>query len=198
MREIIKYFPQLTKTQIEQFEKLFDLYKEWNEKINVISRKDFDNFYLHHVLHSLAIAKTTLIEDGQSVIDVGCGGGFPVVPLAIFYPNVNFTAVDSIGKKIKVVSEVVAALGLTNVEPINARVESIDKRFDWVVSRAVTDLKSFVGWTWSKANNGIIYLKGGDLEQEIAEAKKKVLTVNISDFFQEQFFETKKILVLPK
>lgn len=198
MEQIVKYFPDLSQRQIEQLKKLYCVYEEWNAKINVISRKDFDNFYLHHVLHSLAIAKTELIKDRQRVLDVGCGGGFPVVPLAILYPKVKFTAVDSIGKKIKVVNEVVQSIGLENVEAINCRAEALEGKYDWVLSRAVTDLSTFVGWTWSKTINGIIYLKGGDLTQEIADAKKKTDIFNISDWFADPFFETKKVLLLKK
>lgn len=198
---IDRYFPNLTPRQREQFAAMPDLYKEWNAKINVISRKDIDQVEEHHILHSLAIAKTDLIAAGESVLDVGCGGGFPGIPLAVYYPDVQFTLVDSIGKKIKVVREVASALGLTNVRAEHCRVEQLDggkSRFDWVVSRAVTDLKTFVGWTWVRTTYGILYLKGGDLEAEIAEAGRHTEQLPVSTWFDGEFFETKKVLVLPK
>lgn len=201
MTLINQYFPNLTARQREQFAAMPGLYKEWNAKINVISRKDIDSIEEHHILHSLAIARTGLIVPGESVLDVGCGGGFPGIPLAVYYPEVQFTLVDSIGKKIKVVQEVAASLGLTNVRAEHCRVEQLDGghgRFDWVVSRAVTDLKTFVGWTWGRTTYGIIYLKGGDLDAEIAEAGRKTEQLPISTWFGEEFFETKKVLVLPK
>ena len=198
---IDRYFPNLTPRQREQFAAMPDLYKEWNAKINVISRKDIEQVEGHHILHSLAIAKTDLIAAGESVLDVGCGGGFPGIPLAVYYPDVQFTLVDSIGKKIKVVREVASALGLTNVRAEHCRVEQLDggkSRFDWVVSRAVTDLKTFVGWTWGRTTYGILYLKGGDLEAEIAEAGRHTEQLPVSTWFDGEFFETKKVLVLPK
>ena len=198
---IDRYFPNLTPRQREQFAAMPDLYKEWNAKINVISRKDIDQVEEHHILHSLAIAKTDLIAVGESVLDVGCGGGFPGIPLAVYYPDVQFTLVDSIGKKIKVVREVASALGLTNVRAEHCRVEQLDggkSRFDWGVSRAVTDLKTFVGWTWGRTTYGILYLKGGDLEAEIAEAGRHTEQLPVSTWFDGEFFETKKVLVLPK
>lgn len=201
MTPIDRYFPNLTARQREQFAAMPGLYKEWNAKINVVSRKDIDSIEEHHILHSLAIARTGLIVPGESVLDVGCGGGFPGIPLAVYYPDVQFTLVDSIGKKIKVVQEVAASLGLTNVRAEHCRVEQLDggrSRFDWVVSRAVTDLKTFVRWTWGRTTYGIIYLKGGDLDAEIAEAGRKTEQLPISTWFGEEFFETKKVLVLPK
>lgn len=198
---IDRYFPNLTPRQREQFAAMPDLYKEWNAKINVISRKDIEQVEEHHILHSLAIAKTDLIAAGESVLDVGCGGGFPGIPLAVYYPDVQFTLVDSIGKKIKVVREVASALGLTNVRAEHCRVEQLDggkSRFDWVVSRAVTDLKTFVEWTWGRTTYGILYLKGGDLEAEIAEAGRHTEQLPVSTWFDGEFFETKKVLVLPK
>lgn len=198
---IDRYFPNLTPRQREQFAAMPDLYKEWNAKINVISRKDIEQVEEHHILHSLAIAKTDLIAAGESVLDVGCGGGFPGIPLAVYYPDVQFTLVDSIGKKIKVVREVASALGLTNVRAEHCRVKQLDggkSRFDWVVSRAVTDLKTFVGWTWGRTTYGILYLKGGDLEAEIAEAGRHTEQLPVSTWFDGEFFETKKVLVLPK
>lgn len=201
MEMINKYFPNLTPRQQEQFAAMSELYREWNAKINVISRKDIDHVEEHHILHSLAIARTGLIVSGETVLDVGCGGGFPGIPLAVYYPDVQFTLVDSIGKKIRVVQEVAAALGLTNVRAEHCRVEALDggkSRFDWVVSRAVTDLKTFVGWTWGRTTYGIIYLKGGDLEAEIDQAGRRTEQLPISTWFDEEFFETKKVLVLPK
>lgn len=201
MTPIDRYFPNLSPRQREQFAAMPGLYKEWNAKINVVSRKDIDNIEEHHILHSLAIARTDLIVPGESVLDVGCGGGFPGIPLAVYYPDVQFTLVDSIGKKIKVVQEVASALGLTNVRTEHCRVEQLDggrSRFDWVVSRAVTDLRTFVEWTWGRTTYGIIYLKGGDLDAEIAEAGRKTEQLPISTWFGEEFFETKKVLVLPK
>lgn len=201
MELINKYFPNLTPRQQEQFAAMSELYRGWNAKINVISRKDIDHVEEHHILHSLAITRTGLIVSGETVLDVGCGGGFPGIPLAVYYPDVQFTLVDSIGKKIRVVQEVAAALGLTNVRAEHCRVETLDggrSRFDWVVSRAVTDLKTFVGWTWGRTTYGIIYLKGGDLEAEIEQAGRRTEQLPISTWFDEEFFETKKVLVLPK
>lgn len=195
---IDRYFPELTPRQREQYNALPELYAEWNARINVVSRKDIESLEERHVLHSLAIARTGLIHTGDSVLDVGCGGGFPGIPLAIFYPDVRFTLVDSIGKKIRVVNEVAAAIGLENLTAIQARVEELPDSYDWVVSRAVTDLRTFVGWTWSRTRNGIIYLKGGDLEQEIRSANRPTVQLPISDWFDGEFFETKKVLILPK
>lgn len=195
---IDRYFPELTPRQREQYNALPELYAEWNARINVVSRKDIESLEERHVLHSLAIARTGLIHAGDSVLDVGCGGGFPGIPLAIFYPDAQFTLVDSIGKKIRVVNEVATAIGLENLTAIQARVEELPDSYDWVVSRAVTDLRTFVGWTWSRTRNGIIYLKGGDLEQEIRSANRPTVQLPISDWFDGEFFETKKVLILPK
>ncbi len=198
---IERYFPELTSRQREQFERMGEVYREWNTRINVVSRKDIEQIDEHHILHSLALVKTGLIVPGETVLDVGCGGGFPGIPLAVYYPEVRFTLVDSIGKKIRVVEEVAGALGLTNVRAVHSRVEELDggrSRFDWVVSRAVTDLKTFVGWTWGRTTYGILYLKGGDLSAEIAEAGRRTEQLPISTWFAEEFFETKKVLVLPK
>ncbi len=202
MELILKYFPDITDLQRTQFEALYDIYGEWNAKINVVSRKDFDQLYLRHILHSLAIAKVCRFDAGARVLDVGCGGGFPSVPLAILFPEARFVAVDSIGKKITVVKGVVEALGLENIEPRNCRVEQIPERFDYVVSRAVTDMSTFVGWVWSKLErgqqgslpNGILYLKGGDLAEELALTGKRWDIHQIADHFSEEFFETKRVV----
>lgn len=199
---ITKYFPNLSDRQQEQFAVLYDLYAEWNAKINVVSRKDFDQLYLRHILHSLAIAKVCQFADGARVLDVGCGGGFPSVPLAIMFPNVRFVAADSIGKKITVVRGVCEGAGITNIDARNTRVEQIAEKFDYVVSRAVTDMSPFVGWIWNKIergkqgtlSNGILYLKGGDLDAELAATKLEWQQIPISDFFEEEFFETKKVV----
>lgn len=202
---ILKYFPNLTERQKEQFAALPDLYGDWNSKINVISRKDMDNFMEHHVLHSLAIAKVLQFKTMAEVMDLGTGGGFPGIPLAIMFPDANFYLVDSIGKKIKVVQSVAESLQLKNVKAEQIRAEQVDRDFDFIVSRAVTDLSQFVGWVrgklsdihYHKLRNGIIYLKGGDLTEEIAPFKKKVHVYDISDFFEEEYFETKKVIYMP-
>ena len=206
MDSILKYFPDLTPVQQQRFAALWDLYADWNAKINVVSRKDFDQLYLRHVLHSLAIAKVCSFGPGARVLDVGCGGGFPSVPLAILFPETHFTAVDSIRKKISVVEGVSAGLGLTNLTPLCARVESLAERFDYVVSRAVTAMPEFVGWVWGKIEkgqrgslpNGILYLKGGDLAEELALTRRHWTLYDISRFFDEEFFETKKVVYTSK
>ena len=205
MELIQKYFKQLTPIQISRFDALGALYNEWNSKINVISRKDIDELYTRHVLHSLAIAKVITFMEGTQVLDVGCGGGFPGIPLAILFPDVKFTLVDSIGKKILVVNEVAKALGLTNIKGIHERAENLKAQFDFIVSRAVTAFPLFVELTRkliaqkqiNALPNGIIYLKGGDFEDEIAPFKNKIEIFEMPEFFEESFFETKKIIYLP-
>lgn len=202
---IYKYFPQLTERQKEQFAALLPLYQDWNAKINVISRKDMDNFYEHHVLHSLAIAKVQPFKTMAEVLDVGTGGGFPGIPLAIMFPDAKFYLVDSIGKKIKVVQDVAQQLQLQNVRAEQTRAEQVQGDFDFIVSRAVTDLSQFRQWVRGKVSdiqyhhlrNGILYLKGGDLDAELAPFKKKARTWDISDFFAEEYFQTKKVIHLP-
>ena len=197
-----KYFPDLTKDQIDKFDRLESLYGMWNSQINVISRKDTDNFYERHVIHSLAIAKIMSFKKGTRVLDIGTGGGFPGIPLAILFPECTFVLVDSIGKKIKVVNEVSAELGLTNVTGIHERAEKIDEKFDFVVSRAVTAMPAFLNWTKGKflkenkndLKNGILYLKGGDLTEEMKTVKKAIQYFDISEFFEGEFFETKKVV----
>jgi 16S rRNA (guanine527-N7)-methyltransferase len=202
---IFHYFPELTEKQKTQFTQLYSLYEEWNEKINVISRKDIDNLYINHVLHSLGIAKVNEFKPGASVLDVGTGGGFPGIPLAILFPETNFHLVDSIGKKITVVKNVAEALGLKNVKAEQIRAEQIKGEYDFIVSRAVTRLKEFYGWVNKKVKkdsqhkffNGILYLKGGDLTEELAEMKRPYQIIELSQFFKEEFFETKKVVYVP-
>ena len=202
---ILKYFPDLTERQREQFAALLPLYEEWNAQINVISRKDMEHFYEHHVLHSLAIAKAMRFAPMTEVLDVGTGGGFPGVPLAIMFPNARFTLIDSIGKKIKVVNDVIERVGLTNTKAMQIRAEQLDGEYDFVVSRAVTTLGEFVPWVKKKISksqyndlrNGILYLKGGDLTNELFTYRHKVKTWDISEWFEEEFFETKKVIYLP-
>jgi 16S rRNA (guanine527-N7)-methyltransferase len=199
---IRKYFPEITPIQISQFEKMGELYKEWNEKINLISRKDIDSLYEKHILHSLAIAKVCFFKSGTEILDVGTGGGFPGIPLAVLFPECQFTLVDSIGKKIKVVEEVATALNLTNVVALNKRVEQVDVQVDFVVSRAVTRFAPFHEWVkhkflkggFNSLENGILYLKGGDIEEEMKEYGKKYRVFELSNFFEEEFFTTKKLV----
>ncbi|MCG8476497.1 MAG: 16S rRNA (guanine(527)-N(7))-methyltransferase RsmG [Cytophagales bacterium] len=204
--ELIKsYFPNLTEKQIRQFEKLGEVYPEWNDKINVISRKDIQELYTRHILHSLAIAKVQEFKPGSAVLDVGTGGGFPGIPLAVLFPETSFYLIDSIGKKIKVVQGVADAIGLENVRAEQIRAEQVKEKFDFVVSRAVTRLKPFCQWiktNFKKESvhdrpNGILYLKGGDLEEELREARKKHELYEIKSFFKEDFFETKKVVYVP-
>ena len=204
MKLLHKYFPDLSASQIAQFSELRNLYEDWNLKINVVSRKDIDELYLRHVLHSLGIAKLVQFKPDTKIMDVGTGGGFPGIPLAILFPKTNFHLVDSIGKKIKVVNEVAEGLGLQNVSTTHGRVEEIHDTYDFIVSRAVAQMETFVRWTKGKINkkqhhkikNGILYLKGGDLTEELKKYTS-VSIFNLSDFFDEDFFETKKVVHLP-
>ena len=204
MKLLLKYYPDLSDQQILQFEKLKELYKDWNLKINVVSRKDIDELYLRHVLHSLGIAKIQKFIQGSKILDVGTGGGFPGIPLAILFPEVQFHLVDSIAKKIKVVNEVAAGLKLQNVTITNARVESLNERYDFVVSRAVAQMDTFVRWVnfavLKKNNhalkNGILYLKGGDLTDELSNFPAATI-YPLKDYFEEEFFETKSLVHLP-
>ncbi len=204
MQLIKKYFPELTPTQIAQFEKLQSLYNEWNEKINVISRQDIQSLYLHHVLHSLSIAKLIQFEPGTTIMDVGTGGGFPGIPLAIMFPEADFYLIDSVGKKIQVVNEIVKAVELENVTTEQKRVEDVEFSFDFIVSRAVTDLHEFVKWVKNRIavesnnslQNGVLYLKGDDAMQEIRKMKVGKFIFDINSYFTEDYFETKKIVYL--
>lgn len=204
MEEILKQFPNLTDNQVQQFEKLQFLYEDWNAKINVISRKDIDELYTRHVLHSLGIAKILEFKSGSKIMDVGTGGGFPAIPLAILFPEANFYAIDIIAKKIKVVNEVIKALGLKNIKAEQKRAEIVTHDFDFIVSRAVTNMPDFVNWIKGKLKskskhdleNGILYLKGGDLSEELKDFPKSK-EYNLSDYFSNEFFETKKVVYLP-
>ena len=202
MEQIKHHFPSLSTEQIEQFTALESLYSHWNEQINVISRKDIENFYERHVLHSLGIAKVLEFKKGTEVLDVGTGGGFPGIPLAILFPDTHFTLVDSIGKKIKVVQEVASALGLINVTAIHQRAEEVKGKFDFVVSRAVTKMSDFIPWVEKKIKkesihslkNGILYLKGGELKEEMRLVKQKNKGYHLPLFYKEEFFETKQVV----
>ncbi|MBA4318387.1 MAG: 16S rRNA (guanine(527)-N(7))-methyltransferase RsmG [Flavobacterium sp.] len=204
MDEILKYFPNLTDIQKEQFAKLDFLYHDWNAKINVISRKDIDELYTKHILHSLGIAKIVKFEPGTFVLDVGTGGGFPGIPLAILFPETRFFLIDVIAKKIKVVQAVAEALELKNVKAEQLRAELVKGDFDFIVSRAVTNMPDFVSWIKDKIKkkskhelkNGILYLKGGDLTEELKDFPKAT-EYNLSDYFEDEFFETKKVVHLP-
>ena len=207
MELIRKYFPDLDPAQNEKLEQLKIIYEEWNSKINVISRKDMDNFYIHHVLHSLSIAKIINFVPGTHIMDVGTGGGFPGIPLSVLFPECHFTLVDSIEKKIKVVSEVTMALNLTNVTPLRERAEKVPGKFDFIVSRAVTALPAFMAWVGNKIKsggnnilpNGVLYLKGGEFNEELKSIPFKHKIYSIPDFFSEEYFETKKVVhIFPK
>lgn len=199
-----KYFPDLTDDQLSKFRKLEELYKDWNLKINVVSRKDIDELYLRHVIHSLGIAKVQKFKPGSKILDVGTGGGFPGIPLAIMFPESTFHLVDSIGKKIKVVDEVTEGLGLENVTSFNQRVEELNGTYDFIVSRAVAIMPTFVRWVKGKIakdslhdrKNGILYLKGGDLTEELKDYRTAKI-YELSDYFEEEFFDTKKVVYLP-
>lgn len=201
---ILQYFPEITSEQKKQFAELEVLYKDWNEKINVISRKDTDSLYEKHILHSLGIAKVMQFADGTKVLDIGTGGGFPGIPLAILFPNVQFTLVDSIGKKITVVKGVAESLGLKNVTAHHIRAEQLKEKFHFVVSRAVTQMPVFLTWLRGKfekeqfnpKHNGVLYLKGGDLAEELAGLKAEIF--NLKNYFDGEFFDTKKVVYLSK
>ena len=202
---ITRYFPELTPRQREQFEALGALYEEWNARINVVSRKDMEHLYTRHILHSLAIAKVCQFKAGAKVIDIGCGGGFPSVPLAIMFPDVEFVGVDSIGKKIRVVEGVKAGAEIDNLRAINARAEQVGEKFDYVVSRAVTEMARFVPWAWPLLRrgemgtlpNGVLYLKGGELAEELAATRMRWNLYDIDRMFDDEFFETKKVVYTP-
>jgi 16S rRNA (guanine527-N7)-methyltransferase len=204
LNPVASHFQNLSLKQFEQFERLDGLYRSWNEKINVISRKDIDYLYLHHVLHSLSITRFVSFKPGTKVLDAGTGGGFPGIPLAIYFPEVEFTLVDSIAKKIKVVQSVADAIGLKNIRAEWCRVEDIHQKFDFIVSRAVTSFPQFVGWVGKLINpdgfndipNGIIYLKGGDIEDEIRQFGENVRVQEVSGYFEEECFRSKKIIYL--
>lgn len=204
MELIQNYFPQLTEEQMLQFKQLESLYKDWNLKINVVSRKDIDELYLRHVLHSLGIAKVQPFLAGSKVLDIGTGGGFPGIPLAILFPETQFHLVDSIGKKIKVVQEVTEGLQLQNIRITNARAETITGQYDFIISRAVAQMETFVRWVRDRVakksnhelKNGILYLKGGDLSEELKEFPKATI-YRLTDYFSEDFFETKSVVHLP-
>jgi 16S rRNA (guanine527-N7)-methyltransferase len=202
---ISSYFPGLSETQLEQFDRLGELYADWNSKINVISRKDMEHFYVHHVLHSLGIAKVMEFQPETRVLDIGTGGGFPGIPLAILFPETHFHLVDSIGKKISVVKDVVKQLKLTNVEAQQARAEELVRKYDFVISRAVTRMANFYPWVkdtirkedFNEFQNGILYLKGGDVDEEMDELDKSYVVYHLDDYFKEDYFETKKVIYLP-
>lgn len=205
MTSLKKYFPDLTPEQLEKYEAMGPLYREWNEKINVISRKDIDNFYLHHVVHSLAISRVVRFPSGSTVLDLGCGGGFPGIPLAVMFPDCSFTLCDSVGKKITVASAVAESLGLDNVKCVNCRAEQLPGPFDYVVSRAVADLSDFYPWIKGKFSCAAICLKGGDLEPEIAACARrwridpaKFWKTDLSSWFEDEWFAEKRIVVLSR
>lgn len=203
---IIKYFPYITERQRKQFELLGKLYEEWNARINVVSRKDMEHLYTRHILHSLAIAKVCSFEAGARVVDIGCGGGFPSVPLAIMFPEVEFVGVDSIAKKIRVVEGIKAGANIDNLTAINSRAEQLGEKFDYVVSRAVTEMARFMPWAWPLLRkgqrgtlpNGILYLKGGDLAEELAATRRHWDLYDIRTMFDDEFFDTKRVVYTKK
>ena len=203
---ITRYFPELTPRQREQFEALGALYEEWNARINVVSRKDMEHLYTRHILHSLAIAKVCEFEAGATVVDIGCGGGFPSVPLAIMFPEVEFIGVDSIAKKIRVVEGIKTGADIKNLQAVNSRAEQLGIKADYVVSRAVTEMARFMPWAWGILRkgqrgtlpNGILYLKGGELAEELATTRRKWDLYDIRTMFDDEFFETKKVVYTKK
>ncbi|MCC8087815.1 MAG: 16S rRNA (guanine(527)-N(7))-methyltransferase RsmG [Rikenellaceae bacterium] len=206
MDVILKYFKNLTPEQVRRFTEMHELYTDWNSKINLISRKDIEELYVKHILHSLAIAKVLDFRPGTRVLDVGTGGGFPGIPLAVMFPEAQFTLVDSIGKKINVVKDIAEKLELSNVRALNVRAEDINGNFDFAVSRAVTEMPKFIKWVWNKIipkgqnalPNGILYLKGGDLKEELKAVNKPYIIYDINEFFEEEVFDTKKIVYYQK
>lgn len=203
---ILKYFPDLTAKQIRQFELMGDIYQDWNSKINVISRKDMDSFYVHHVLHALGIAQVIQFPPGAKILDIGTGGGFPGIPLAILFPEVHFHLVDSIGKKITVVKDVVRQLELKNVEAQQTRAENLNRTYHFVISRAVTQMENFLPWVRGKFRkenlhkdfqNGIFYLKGGEVDEELEALNLTYVPYFLDDYFKEDFFDTKKVIYIP-
>ena len=203
---IIKYFPDITERQKQQFESLGALYEEWNARINVVSRKDMEHLYTRHILHSLAIAKVCQFEAGARVLDIGCGGGFPSVPLAIMFPEVEFVGCDSIAKKIRVVEGIKAGAGIENLTAVNSRAEQLGQKFDYVVSRAVTEMARFMPWAWPLLRkgqqgtlpNGILYLKGGELAEELAATRRHWDLYDIRTMFDDEFFDTKRVVYTKK
>ena len=203
---IIKYFPDITERQKEQFERLGTLYQEWNARINVVSRKDMEHLYTRHILHSLAIAKVCQFEAGARVLDIGCGGGFPSVPLAIMFPEVEFVGCDSIAKKIRVVEGVKEGAEINNLRAVNCRAEQLGEKFDYVVSRAVTEMARFMPWAWPLLRkgqkgtlpNGILYLKGGELAEELAATRRHWDLYDIHTMFEDEFFDTKRVVYTKK
>ena len=203
---IIKHFPNITERQKQQFESLGALYEEWNARINVVSRKDMEHLYTRHILHSLAIAKVCQFEAGARVVDIGCGGGFPSVPLAIMFPEVEFVGCDSIAKKIRVVEGIKAGAGIDNLTAVNSRAEQLGQKFDYVVSRAVTEMARFMPWAWPLLRkgqrgtlpNGILYLKGGELAEELAATRRHWDLYDIRTMFDDEFFDTKRVVYTKK
>lgn len=203
---IINYFPEITERQKEQFERLGALYEEWNARINVVSRKDMEHLYTRHILHSLAIAKVCQFEAGARVVDIGCGGGFPSVPLAIMFPEVEFVGCDSIAKKIRVVEGIKEGAEINNLRAVNCRAEQLGEKFDYVVSRAVTEMARFMPWAWPLLRkghrgtlpNGILYLKGGDLAEELAATRRHWDLYDIRTMFDDEFFDTKRVVYTKK